>query len=212
MSKSAFEARQSQAIPYNLRANRGDRPGEFIDTPQGKVLVQVERRLQNIILENGFDHYEETLAELDTIKARVVALRKEHEAHVASRVQANKAAATKAVTVDEVTDLMIDAMKEYVRTGDITAIVPNGRFTSPEERALWQRFTMVDITQVNGRTIHALKTSNGKALAFMVAAQGVQATKGKAVVLDDGALITAVIPLGKDADMLSKTFNALYRG
>lgn len=210
MSKTAFEARQSQAIPYNLRANRGDRPGEWIDTPQGKVLVQVERRLQNIILENGFEHYEEALAELDIIKSRILTLRKEHEAHIAARVQANKA--VKAVTVDEVTDLMIGAMKEYVKTGDITAIVPNGRFTSHEERALWQKFTMVDITQVNGRTIHALKTSNGKALAFMVAAQGVQATKGKAVVLDDGQLITAVIPLGKDADMLSKTFNALYRG
>lgn len=211
MSKSAFEARQSQAIPYNLRANRGDRPGEFIDTPQGKVLVQVERRLQNIILENGFEHYEDTLAELDIIKARVLALRKEHEAHIASKVQAAKAK-PQPVTQDEVTALMVDAMKEYVKSGDITTIVPNGRFTSPEERALWQRFTMVDITQVNGRTIHAVKTSNGKALSFMVAAQGVQATKGKAVVLDDGALITAVIPLGKDADMLSKTFNALYRG
>ena len=211
MSKSAYEARQSQAIPYNLRANRGDRPGEFIDTPQGKVLVQVERRLQNIILENGFDHYEDTIAELDVIKARVLALRKEHEAHVAARVQANKAKAP-AVTVDEVTELMVSAMKEYIKTGDITTIVPNGRFTSPEERALWQRFTMVDITQVNGRTIHAVKTSNGKALSFMVLKQGVTAQKGKAVVLDDGQLITAVIQLGKDADTLSKTFNALYRG
>ena len=211
MSKSAFEARQSQAIPFNLRANRGDRPGEFIDTPQGKVLVQVERRLQNIILENGFDHFQETIDELDTIKARVLALRKEHEARIASRVQAAKAKPA-AVTVDEVTALMVEAMKEYVKTGDITTIVPNGRFTSQEERTLWQRFTMVDITQVNGRTIHAVKTSNGKALAFMVLKQGVTAQKGKAVVLDDGQLIVAVIPLGKDADMLSKTFNALYRG
>jgi hypothetical protein len=211
LATSPYNARQSQAIPYHLRANRLARPGDYIETPQGPVLVQVERRLQNIILENGFDHHEEALAELDTIKARISALRKEHEAHIASRVQAAKAKPA-VETTDEMTQLMLDAMKAYIRTGDITNIVYNGRFSNPEERAAWQRFTMVDISQVNGRTIHATKTSNGRALGFMVAAKGVNAEKGKAVVLDDGALITAVLPLGKDAEVLSKTFNALYRG
>lgn len=208
MAKNAFEARQSQAIPYNLRANREARPGDFIQTEQGPVLIQVERRLQNIILENGFEHSAEAEKELDIIKARIQHLRAEY----LKRVAAQKAKTKVTIASDDGNDLLVEAMAEYINTGDITSIVPTGKFASNEERDVWRRFTMADITRVNGRTIHATKTSNGKPLGFVVAEKGVEAKPGKAAILDNGEIIVAVLPLGKDAELLSKTFNSLYRG
>jgi len=204
----------NRATPHCLRAARDTRPGDWVKTPQGNVLRQVENRLQILVKQNKLAHIDEALKELSVIKERMLALHKAAQAPAPKLVKVSLPSLTVApaiVPALSATDaVLVQAMKEYLSTGDITAIVPNGKFTSQEERDLWQRFVMVDIQKVNGRTIKATKTSNGKAIPNAVLQVNVKAAPGKAVILDNG-LISAVMPLTDDADWLAKQFNALYR-
>ena len=221
----------SQAIPYFLRAMRNTRPPEWINTPQGPILRQVESRLQTIFIEERqIESAGQAIEELERIIARIKALSQQAKQTHTRLVEVKQPApvvaplkpaeakkvlqpeAPKKSEMDEVYDLMIAALQQYIDTGDITSVVPAGYFTSSEESVLWSHFTVANISKVNGRTLHATKLSNNKPLNAVVMKPGIEAEPGKAAILqDENKLIIAVLPLGPEADELSRTFNALYR-
>lgn len=222
----------SQAIPYFLRAMRTTRPPEWVKTPQGLILRQVESRLQTIFIEERqIESAGQAVEELERIIARIKALAAQAKAKPVRMVQAPAPAPKPAVQpvpkpaaeilkpkaqpktdMDEAYELMTAAMAQYIESGDVTSVVPNGFFSSDEEAKLWSHFTMAKISQVNGRTLHATKLSNQKPLNAVVMKPGISAEVGKAAILqDDNKLIIAVLPLGAAADQLTATFNAMYR-
>lgn len=201
----------SHATPYYLRALRNTRLPEWVETPQGQILRQVENRLQQILVEEQDVHnLPLIIAELDRIKARATALAK-----TATKVQPapKKPKKAKEVSLEE---SMIITMEQYIDTGDITHIVPEGAFSSAEEKKLWSYFTMADVKSVKGRTIVANKMSTGKPVDTMVLDKSVKVEPGcEYALLQDPTgvrkVIIAAIPLGEDAPNLSRTFNSLYR-
>lgn len=236
---SRIDPRLSQAIPYYLRALRGSRPPEWVETQQGKILRQVENRLQQILVEDQeYKLVPEIVAELERIIARVkflgtpAANKTEDEAKAVSKaidkINAailNAAKKPKKEEAPDLTSAMVILMKQYAETGDITAIVPQGGFVSEEEKKRWSYFTMAEVKSVKGRTISAFKLSTGKAVDAMVLAEGVKIEGSqqadffkkprKYALLQDPTgqtkLIVAAVPLGSDADEISRIFNALYR-
>jgi len=117
------------------------------------------------------------------------------------------------VQADDESSVLLVALKNYIQTGDITHIVPNGGFESTEEAELWKRVTMVHISAIDGRTLTLTRMSNKKEPSANVLMPGLSADIGKAAVLDNGKkMILAVVPLPADrADKLARTFNSLYR-
>ncbi len=202
----------SHATPYYLRALRNTRLPEWVDTPQGKILRQVENRLQQILVEEKeVQNLPLIIAELDRIKARATALAKPAPKEQVQVPKKSKKA--KEVSLEE---SMIITMEQYIDTGDITHIVPEGAFSSAEEKKLWSYFTMADVKSVKGRTIVANKMSTGKPVDTMVLDKSVKVEPGcEYALLQDPTgvrkVIIAAIPLGEDAPNLSRTFNSLYR-
>lgn len=201
----------SNATPACLRTHRADRPARFVDTPYGKIDDKVLPRLMRCVEEDGFAHADEAIEELSTLIKAIRGLRDEHLQRQAEEAKKLKQQLESSTNLTD-SEVLNSAMREYIRTGDITCIAPAGRFKSPDEVKMWQPFTMADIKQVRGRTLIGNKTSNGRTLTFMVLADGVEAKPGRAVLRDDGEKVTQVFALGQDADFLSKNFNALYRG
>lgn len=214
----------NQAIPYYLRAMRGTRPPQWVSTPQGDILRHVESRLQTIFTEERqFDILPDLIAELGRIAARAEAVVLDAKAKELEEVKRREAAERTvkqpklpeptSTPEDEVYNLLKAAMREYIKTGDITTVVPTGFFASKEEADIWSQYTMARITSIKGRTVHAMKLSKDVPLNAVVLKEGVTASVGKCAVLQDkNRLIIDVVMLPeKEADQLSRTFNALYR-
>lgn len=201
--------RQSQAIPFCLRSRRNAENEQWADTNQGDILLQVENRLQKIIEENGFAHYEEAIEELNIIAKRILTLRSEYVENQEFLVKQAQKGQAKSELSDA--DYLIEQMSLFVLTGDISHIVPDGQFSSKEEKDLWRHFTFVDIIQVNGKSVFSNKMSNNRQHPFSVNKSNNKAQIGYAAVLDDGKGLIAIIPVEQNAVMLSKAFGSLYR-
>lgn len=215
----------NHGTPWFLRSPRKDRFPDWVKTPQGMVVDQVFQRLSTIAVDVP-EQLPQLIEELEVIK-KVTAKLIENPYYLLNMQATTLPTVAKFAELakEEAAKMLINAgkdskpqtdliqrMNKYIQTKDITHIAPDGHL-SEEEAKRWSHYTMAYVQGVFGRTLHATKLSNNKPLSAMVMNHGVTAEKGKAAVLQDANnMIVDVIMLPPaDADVLSRTFNALYR-
>lgn len=194
------------ATPGCLR-NRPSTDADMTMTDVGPIRKDIKDRI-DLMLESGDLNVSELIVELGIIA--------DYAGHaVKVRAEARQKAKAKqlsapSTTISEAEALRI-AVENYAQTGDLAMIVPEGRFVSDEEKDLWRRVTMVKVAKVAGRTLTATLTSNGKPFQFRILKEGVQGSVGICAAVDNGTLVTALVPLGDDGEDLAQAFNSLYR-